>query len=167
MKRVVPVVVLILTAAALGVALAFVAHFTLPRIEENRSAAEQRETNELMALVEAMSQTQAKLPPSTDRCKLGGSVETVITRGYGGEMRLVVALWDGNVLAVRVASHHETPGYADALEPHDWIGSFGDAALNDIDAVSRATITTNAVLDAVNGLVAIHEERRLACLRSL
>ncbi len=70
-------------------------------------------------------------------------------RGYGGPMVIVAARQNEEIIGVRAVRHTETPGFADVLEPDDWIGQFGVVPTDSIDAVTRATITTNSVLQAV------------------
>lgn len=82
-------------------------------------------------------------------CDQGIELIELESRGYGGEMSVVVAIQYGDILGVRVVSHRETPGFDEVLEPDDWIGRFGTEDLKDFDAVTRATVTTNAVLRAV------------------
>lgn len=87
-------------------------------------------------------------------------------RGYSGDIRLLVALDpDGIVLGVRVLAHRETPGLGDRIEAQrsDWIHQFRGRSLGDpapqrwtssrrggdFDTLTAATVTTNAVVDAV------------------
>lgn len=90
-------------------------------------------------------------------CEQGIALIELDRRGYGGEMTVMVAFQDGSVLGVRVVAHSETPGFDGVLKPDDWIGRFGTEDLGDIDAVTRATVTTNAVLRAVEDAVRLHE----------
>ena len=69
--------------------------------------------------------------------------------GYGGLMNIAVVFKESKLIGVRVLSHTETPGFADILEVANWIGRFGKEPLERIDAVTRATITSNAVLAGV------------------
>lgn len=90
-------------------------------------------------------------------CEQGIVLIELDRRGYGGEMTVMVAIQNGSVLGVRVVAHSETPGYDEVLEPDDWIGRFGTEDLGDIDAVTRATVTTTTVLRAVEDAVRLHE----------
>lgn len=78
-------------------------------------------------------------------------IELVYTeiRGYGGTMKIVVAFREADIHGVRVLRHGETPGFSDVLLPTAWIKNFSTLPLAEVDAVSGATITTNAVLRAV------------------
>lgn len=90
-------------------------------------------------------------------CEQGIELFEVERRGYGGEMSVVVAIQDGSVLGVRVVRHSETPGFDEVLSPDDWIGRLAIEELEGIDAVTRATVTTNAVLLAVEEAMRLYE----------
>ena len=90
-------------------------------------------------------------------CDRGIALIELDRRGYGGEMKVMVAFKEKSVLGVRVVEHLETPGFNEVLEPDDWIGRFATEDLGDIDAVTRATVTTTAVLRAVEDAVRLHE----------
>ncbi|MCY3838766.1 MAG: FMN-binding protein [Gammaproteobacteria bacterium] len=72
--------------------------------------------------------------------------------GYGGGFRLAVALdLDGTIQGVRVLEHAETPGFGDILNmPSAWLDSF---TTGDVHAVTGATITSEAVMAAVERAV--------------
>ena len=90
-------------------------------------------------------------------CEQGIDLIELNRPGYGGEMTVMIAIQEGSVLGVRVVAHSETPGFDEVLELHDWIGRFGTEELGDIDAVTRATVTTNAVLRTVADAMRLHE----------
>ena len=93
-------------------------------------------------------------------------LESSSFRGYAGEIKLAVAIYEnGNVAGVRVLSHSETPGLGDKIQTNksDWILSFADSSYShtknkqwevkknggDFDAFTGATITPRAVVLAV------------------
>jgi electron transport complex protein RnfG len=93
-------------------------------------------------------------------------IETVAPGGYGGSIRLLVAVGaDGRLLGVRVLSHQETPGLGDLLDERksDWILGFTGRSLVDpgpgawkvrkdggeFDQFTGATVTPRAVVGAV------------------
>lgn len=90
-------------------------------------------------------------------CEQGIELFEVERRGYGGEMAVVVAIKKGTVIGVRVVRHSETPGFNEVLRPNDWIGRFGSEDLGDIDAVTRATVTTSVVLLAIEDAMRLFE----------
>ena len=164
MKSLVPILVLAGVAAILGSLLATTAHFTTPRIEENRVRAEATELNELWILLNARINELDLSETQLESCSYLIELPKVTTRGYGGNMTIAMAYLGSSLVGVRVISHRETPGFADALDPSDWISSFGARPTADIDVVSRATITTRTVLDAVRQREAQQIELIDACL---
>ena len=91
----------------------------------------------------------------------------VVARGYGGPIRLIVAVnADGSLGGVRVLAHKETPGLGDKIEADrsDWIHGFEGRSLSDpvesrwavkrdggaFDQFTGATITPRAVVRAVH-----------------
>ena len=111
---------------------------------------------------------------SVYRARRGGTpVALVITSsapdGYTGAIDLLVACdTDGRTLGVRVLAHRETPGLGDVIEGRrsDWIRQFDNLPLvalssvpvspareSGVDLMTGATITTQAVTDAVQRTV--------------
>ena len=121
-----------------GVILAGVHKLTKERIERNQALS----ASERMAgLLPTLNQV--------DLCQMGIHVEERKVSGYGGTMTVAIAYRHGRVFGVRVTQHHETPGFAEILEPDNWIGQFGQEIEFEVDAVSGATITSSAVIRAV------------------
>lgn len=94
----------------------------------------------------------------------GYVVETVSSKGYGGNIVLFVGvLADGTVGGVSITDLSETPGLgmkAPGFLAPQFAGKKVDqfvftkspaTAENEVDAISSATITTRAVTNAVNG----------------
>lgn len=124
-------------------------------------------------------------PARVYRARRGGQpvaslVDLVTSRGYSGDIRLLVAVDPGGtVLGVRVLDHRETPGLGDKIEIErsDWITGFAGRSLGnppaerwaadrsggDFDTLTSATITTDAVVEAVRaallGLEQADQER--------
>jgi electron transport complex protein RnfG len=86
--------------------------------------------------------------------------------GYNGSIKLLVAIREnGELIGVRVVSHHETPGLGDAIDTNksDWIYGFNGRSLTnpetrlwrvkkdggDFDQFTGATITPRAVVKTV------------------
>lgn len=86
----------------------------------------------------------------------GGSDEAGLTDGtYTGEgqgmnpLKVSVTVKDGKISNVEVTEHDETPGfYEPAVEQIP--GAIVDKNSTEVDAVSGATVTSNAIKDAVN-----------------
>jgi len=97
--------------------------------------------------------------------------------GYNGNIRLVIAIDpEGELIAVRVLDHRETPGLGDAIEhtKSDWIDQFAGRSLTDpapdgwqanrlggeFDTISSATITSTAVIEAIALTLETYEQER-------
>ena len=95
------------------------------------------------------------------RTKQGGAFSGVaiegVGKGYGGEVAVMVGIGaDGNLTGIGIISHSETPGlgarcteaaFRDQFKGMPWGAKKG---VGDIDAISGATITSAAVVDAIN-----------------
>ncbi|MFR2465176.1 MAG: FMN-binding protein, partial [Clostridia bacterium] len=98
------------------------------------------------------------------RAENGGVAMKVMGTGYGGDMEMAVGIdADGNVTGVSIISHGETPGLGAKATEADFIDQYsgknaketltvvkGDAAENEISAISGATITSRGVTEGVN-----------------
>lgn len=88
--------------------------------------------------------------------------------GYGGDIKIAVGVSiDGTVTGISMMSLSETPGVGMKANDEDFLNQYKDkkvdnfvytkndvVADNEIDALSGATITTNAVTNAVNAGIA-------------
>jgi len=133
---------------------------TRERIAANRSAAERAELAALTGVeVGAAPQWRDGVWSAGD----GRQVVRVRVDGYGGPMTLLVGIVDTAtgapaLLGVRVARHQETPGIADFLSRpgSGWLAGLRDLrapAIEHVDGVSGATITSRAVLRGVRQAV--------------
>jgi len=108
--------------------------------------------------------------------------ETVAPDGYGGKIRLLLAVGaDNRVIGVRVVSHKETPGLGDYIDPRKdrnkaspWIRQFDAIGFEQVpltrwkvkkdgghfDARAGATISARAVTHAVRRAVQFGVENR-------
>ena len=136
------ILVLTLLTTLAGGTLATVHRVTQPHIDQNNRQ-------------EQLERLRGLTPPLNEKelCKHGIELRRTEVRGYSGKIEIVVAFEHGDLLGIRAVLHSETPGYARVLEPNDWLGEFADQPLGSIDAITRATVTTNAVLNAVRDAV--------------
>ena len=130
-----------LLMAAAGALLAGIDAITEQRIEANERDRRQATLKELSGLDIEMSGHEDVVACDQDVVALA-----VVEHGYGGSMDVVAAFRGGRLSGVRVTRHGETPGFADILDPSDWIGRIDGDGL--VDTVTGATITSNAVLRA-------------------
>jgi len=116
-----------------------------------------------------------------DQEPVAAILTAVAPNGFSGQIRLFVAVSpDGEVSAVRVIEHRETPGLGDLIEHRksDWIEKFTglrtselltdplasawtlDRDGGDFDRISGATVTSRAVLKAVRNTVLYFDAHR-------
>lgn len=97
----------------------------------------------------------------------GAAFETSSQNGYGGEIRIMVGITaDGHIKSIQVLSQHETPGLGTKITEAPFKPQFDGRPITrtlwavkkdngSFDAVTGATISSRAVLEAVkNGIAA-------------
>ena len=99
-----------------------------------------------------------------------GYVFTSKAKGYGGDVSIMVGIAkDGTITGIEILSHAETPGLgANAVNPQfkdRFIGKSGELTVDknsndgqNVQAITAATITSKAVVSAVNAVTAAYEE---------
>lgn len=104
-------------------------------------------------------------------------IQSVSNEGYGGPIELLVAInYDGEVMGVRILSHHETPGIGNAFESSQshWLEKFRGRSLQNPEAAgwnvrkdggqfeqfTSATITPRAIIKAVQRTLEFYQHRR-------
>ncbi|GAB6012325.1 RnfABCDGE type electron transport complex subunit G [Viscerimonas tarda] len=108
---------------------------------------------------------------------IGVAIESNSMKGFGGEIKIIVGLSpEGKVLDYAVLQHAETPGLGDKMG--DWFKAdknkqsiIGKDLSNgllsvtkdggDVDAITAATISSRAFLDAVNRAYAAYAEQEI------
>jgi Na+-translocating ferredoxin:NAD+ oxidoreductase RnfG subunit len=169
-----PTLKLVVLATGVAVALAWIGDVTEARIEVNRERSARAELVELTG-VPALADVDARIPAGDDVALCAAGLEPVRllrtrARGYGGDIELVLAIDATAMLrGVRVTAHQETPGIGDAIEAgkSDWVHRFDGLPADvtrrpwtdtgaPVDAITGATITSRAVVDAVRATLAAH-----------
>ena len=107
-----------------------------------------------------------------DGSVLGYVIAATSPNGYGGDVQVAVGISnDGVITGFDVISNSETAGLGSKCTAPDFTAQFagknadilkytktGAAAENEIDAISGATRTTNAVTQAVNSAIIFYQE---------
>lgn len=156
-----PLVLLIICGAVTAL-LAWANSVTAPIISERATAAE----NEARIAVLGRKDEFSKLPYKNDavtavyRAKMGGWCVSVTTKGYGGDINMIVGITaDMTVSGVRIISMSETAGLGAKTNDETWLSQFlGGSSFSldkkpdtvKIDSVTAATISSKAVTDGVN-----------------
>ena len=158
------IAVVVALALCAGAVLAWFAGLVEERAEHNRRLAETQvlrdmvlSAGELPADFEGQAQGDLLL------CGPRLAILHGLGDGYGGELRVAVAFGDGKrVQGVRVLAHGETPGFADILDADSaWLAGFRSTP-PDVHAVTGATVTSQAVIDAVARVVERSESDALS-----
>jgi len=168
------ILVLGLVTLISGVVLAGIYTGLIPRIEANQQAALERS---LSALFEGAEEPQFETldteGPAIYRAEssagdLLGYAVRVTTTGYGGEIRLLVGINPdlSSIAGLEVVQQVETPGLGARITEEDFRAQFEgldptetvsyikneepDPEENEVQAISGATISSEAVVDGVN-----------------
>ena len=157
------VITLFLITAVVAAALAGVNTITKDAIAANQ----EKKTQDALAVVLPDAGNLEKVALSGD----AGIVSEVYTDGasyavkvlpggFDGEITMMVGIADGKITGISVISHTETPGLGAVAAAQNakgeafrgqFVGQSGELAVGDqIDAMSGATITSNAVVTGVN-----------------
>ena len=152
-------------AAALVLSLVYRA--TEPKIEEARRREEEAARRELLPAAEAFEKRSAggmEYYAGLSGGRAVGYCFPASGRGYGGFLKLMVGIDpEGKIAGVRVLEHQETPGLGAKIvevrpgESEPWfLAAFRGLparriGLKDIQAITGATITSRAVVEAVRG----------------
>ena len=157
------VITLFLITAAVAAALAGVNAITKDAIAANQ----EKKTQDALAVVLPAAGALQKLELSGDTGIVsevysdGESYAVkVLPGGFDGEITMMVGISQGKVTGISVISHTETPGLGAVAAAQNakgeafrgqFVGQEGALAVGDqIDAMSGATITSNAVVTGVN-----------------
>ena len=130
-----------------------------PDLTENRAKADDVVIDHPTHIEQADNQARNKRP-------VAAVFKTMATDGYSGDIELLMGVYlNGQISAVRVLEHSETPGLGDQIEQtkSEWIQQFAQRSLTDpgpaqwavtkdggeFDVFTGATITPRAVVNAV------------------
>jgi len=171
MKHIIkPALSLFLIAAIVTLALAIVYRITLEPIENQQRRIMERMLREIMPQAESFREIDVILSENMVRVFEGisgsriGYVVEMTTAGYSGRINMMVGILSSErkVAGIRILSHTETPGLGANITRESFYLSFDNKNLaplesvrsypgeNEIQALTSATISTRAVLNAVN-----------------
>ena len=173
----IPTISLFLICLIVAVALSLTNNITKDKIAENEAQAKQ----ESMKTVCPNADTFTPFPDDENFCiakdkdgnEVGFAVSTV-TNGYGGQVKVMTGIdTKGKIIAVDVYyNDDETPGLGKNTSNKDWQSQFSGKDAKDnlivskdykgegqqIDAVTSATISSRAVIKAVNEACNLYEQ---------
>lgn len=151
-----PIAALTLTCLVWGILLGVVYRITRPRIEEAERMEMEKKLQEIFPACR-FEKENGYFSAILDN-QIVGKVVLVSTKGYGGEMKVLVGVnLDGTVKGVRILSHNETRGIGSKIQEQGFLSQFEGKRLDqlyfspegEIEAITGATISSRAVLTAV------------------
>lgn len=81
--------------------------------------------------------------------KYNDGTYTGVGQGHGGDVTVSVVISKDKITTIEVVSHNETPGISSA--PIEQLpGKVVDKQSTDIDVIAGATLTSEAILEAIN-----------------
>jgi electron transport complex protein RnfG len=149
--------------------LTFANALTKDVIKENTMALENKARQELIP-AESFEQVSENIYEGRSKSGVIGYCVTVAPGGYGGAINMIVGVnADGSVSGINIVDHSETPGLGAKAQGGGFTSQFENVNTpvkavkakngdNEINQISGATITSNAVVDGVNEAVGLLKE---------
>ena len=166
-----PIVVLCVICIVVTGALAATNSVTAPIIEAATLAAQEAARTELLPDAQGFEKVEGvDVANVSDVYRTTNDVGVVITssaKGYGGDVVVMTAITpDGNIKQIKVTEQYETKGIGSNVvstpsywERYEGVSAGQALVLNqDIDAYSGATISSRAVLTAVNSAIEAYNQ---------
>ena len=166
-----PIVVLCVICIVVTGALAATNGVTAPIIEAATLAAQEAARTELLPDAQSFEKVEGiDVANVSDVYRTTNDVGVVITssaKGYGGDVVVMTAITpDGNIKQIKVTEQSETKGIGSNVvstpsywERYEGVSAAQALVLNqDIDAYSGATISSRAVLTAVNSAIEAYNQ---------
>ena len=164
-----PVVVLLLICLISGLVLAAVNSVTAPIIAANVEAQAQATYSALLPEADHFSELSTTVDGVTNVLKAdngAGYIVVAAARGYKGDVVATVAFDnDGSILDLSMTAADETVGIGTKVTEEDFTGQFSgmpaeNFAYGDVDAVSNATYSSKAAVEAINLAIQAYQEVR-------
>ena len=164
-----PVVVLLLICLISGLVLAAVNSVTAPIIAANEEAQAQATYSALLPEADHFSELSTTVDGVTNVLKAdngAGYIVVAAARGYKGDVVATVAFDnDGSILDLSMTAADETVGIGTKVTEEDFTGQFSgmpaeNFAYGDVDAVSNATYSSKAAVEAINLAIQAYQEVR-------
>ncbi len=168
----IPAIVLVCICLVVSLALAATYNVSNPTILANQKKSADEARLEVLPDGDSFTEYDGKLTGGVDECYIAdnksGMAVTSEYKGFGGAVKVMVGVdSDGKITGVKVTEHSETPGLgtkamtADYLKQYKGVAEAGAGHIRDdaaIDAVTGATITSNAVYCSVGEALAQFKE---------
>ncbi len=163
----IPTITLFLVCVIITAALAFTNSITADKIAENEAAAQQESMKTVCPdAVEFEEITENVVYKGIDgNGNSAGYAISTIANGYGGQVKVMTGIKDGKIINIDVYyNDDETPGLGKNTSDESFTSQFADRVTDEdlivskdfqgegqkVDAVTSSTISSRAVVDAVN-----------------
>ncbi len=161
-----PIVVLTAICLVVTALLAYINTVTSPIIADAEKKAAEQARAEVLAEADSFELVEiSELPECVNEVYKAtngeGYVFMLTTKGYGGDMKLICGVKsDGTIEACKTLSHGETSGLgsktADDPYRNQYVGKTSDT-VSEVDAISGATISSNAYKLAIEDALKAYE----------
>lgn len=162
-ENIFPAVVLVCICLVVTLALAGTYGVANPKIIENQQKAADEARMQVLPEGDSFSQYDGNLVDGVIDCYIAdnksGMAITAGYKGFGGTVEVMVGISsEGKITGVTVTNHSETPGLGTKAMTEEYLSQYKDVTdINaghirddaDIDAITGATITSNAVYCSV------------------
>lgn len=160
-----PVMVLMLICLVISTALAFTNEKTAPLIEQAEKAKAEAAQKEVLPEGDAFTRMELSGLPATVtevyKADNGvGYIFMLTAKGYGGDMKLICGIGsDGKIVACSTLSHSETQGLGSKTAEAGFKDQFKgkDVSLGGVEAISGATISSKAYINAIKDAFAAYD----------
>ena len=165
-----PIVVLSLICIIVTGALAATNEVTDPIIDAATIAAENAARSEVLPEADSFSPVEGITVDGVSAVYTAdngaGAAITASAKGYGGDVVVMVGInADGAIEALTVTSHGESPGIGtNVVDSAEYLGQYVGLPAQqltlgvDIDAHTGATVSSTAVIDAVNAAIEAYNQ---------
>lgn len=171
-SNIVPALVLVCICLVVTLALAGTYGIANPKIIENQKKAADEARMLVLPEGDSFTEYEGQLVSGVDDCYIAdnkaGMAVTAEYKGFGGAVKVMVGIdAEGKITGVTVTEHAETPGLGTKAMTPEYLEQYKSVAeataghINDdgnIDAITGATITSNAVYCSVVEALAQFEE---------
>ncbi|HPE94499.1 MAG TPA: RnfABCDGE type electron transport complex subunit G [Bacillota bacterium] len=164
-KMIFPVLSLFLICLTVSVLLALTNDLTADKIAQQEADALRESMQSVIPDADSFSEsnTEGIYAAYKSGKNIGWAIKVTV-KGYGGDMTVLVGIGNDDVIkGVSILSHSETPGMGAKADDDDYLSQYtGKNAETltlgaDIDAVTGATVTSSALIGAVNEAIEIYD----------
>lgn len=152
-------VLLTLFCAITSAGLAFVYKITTPKIYKHKKLTIISSRKEVLNLAKNFKEKNGYVEGYNVQGQSVGKVIKIITKGYGGSIEILVGInLDNKIVGVKILNHNETPGLGNKIEQKPFLKQLLNKTATEvklkkdggkIDAITGATISSQAVIDAI------------------